>query len=717
VKTSETDSAKLSRTGSPGKCHPRRAADTKARGAPSPVDKARVLLERGLRIVPVKPGTKKPRVEGFGADNPGFTHPPERFRGDDEIAILCGPCPAGAERSDAWLLCLDLDGDLDRPRAAGALGTELPPTLATHMGKHLWYWVPPSSLRDSMGQWGGLLGVRSSWKAEGRAGKAPDVDVKWCGGYAVERGSAEAFDVEAIATLPDAALEAILRAPGAGRRRPESDAAGGDDAGPLLVSLANCEAEAEALIAAAVEEWPAPGGDAGYHDACKAFGGACRRAGVNRADTESLIADIVRATGSHEPATRIAGALDAWDRVERNDSRGAYGRTKLAELLTGDGASTLAALDAVQISPCRAWLSNSPQEFAIRWREANGVPEPERLQARFAAEWGLVRIHAGEIANPLPPVKWLCEPLGIASESGRPNVFAAQAGAGKTMTAQALGLAVASGSKLFGEWECTQGPVLHIDLDQGRRSTFRRYQQLAAGMGLDLRGLPLDVAISSLRFIDHKQINRKAVDALARFVEGSTLVIVDCLRALAAGVDENASEFGDTLLELQLISERTGVTWLVIHHGGKSEGSAVRGTSAIRDRAGCLWLLEQGGRWRHDKISEHDTEMRPDFTTAFAAAPGGPAGTRVTLSLVIDEDAAPERGMITQREREAVATFVARHSSGISLTQVELALHPTPRQRVRDTVRHMITEQEIQHEGKGRVARLYVTERGRTLVR
>src|SRR5688572_28197110 len=107
---------------------------------------ARDYLAKGLRIVPMAPGAKTPTRKGFGADFAEYSSAAKHFRRRDAVAILCGPCPAlGATDDDPeagdWLLCVDLDGGLRRKDAAAQLGAELPKTLTTHDGAHLWYRV------------------------------------------------------------------------------------------------------------------------------------------------------------------------------------------------------------------------------------------------------------------------------------------------------------------------------------------------------------------------------------------------------------------------------------------------------------------------------------------------------------------------------------------------------------------------------------------------
>ena len=315
-------------------------ASIKTQSAPSA---AAAYIDAGLRVVPVlTDASKRPTMGGFGpASDPdtwaSFSAEPTDFGPRTAIAILTGPCPAGEARDDRWLFCLDLDGELDRRAAAAALGCSLPRTLATHKRKHLWYWVAASDERARLRQWNSLLGVRSSWAGEG---KAPDIDVKWCGGYARELGAPEAFDLNAIVDLPPRALAAILAAPGASKATVD---AGAELADPVALSEADVEALTDALIAA----WPGAG--EGMHDCAKALGGALRRAGAPRRQTRDLARAVLEGAGSEAVPTRLAAALNAWDRADAGST--AYGRPTLARLLADGGATALAVLDRVTPAP------------------------------------------------------------------------------------------------------------------------------------------------------------------------------------------------------------------------------------------------------------------------------------------------------------------------------------------------------------------------------
>lgn len=182
----------------------------------SPLEQAALLTKQGFRILPVINNEPREGTSGFGLATPDYTVPPViewwNMPGT-EVGILCGPCPAlgpGGDSGDQ-LLCIDVDGDPATHPALAAFLATLPPTLASRRGRHLWFRVPAADA--------GLL--KTSWCFFKRPGVAHDgLDLKYNGGYARESWDwAPGVDPEAlvasIATLPAAALAALLEARGA----------------------------------------------------------------------------------------------------------------------------------------------------------------------------------------------------------------------------------------------------------------------------------------------------------------------------------------------------------------------------------------------------------------------------------------------------------------------------------------------------------------------
>jgi hypothetical protein len=211
----------------------------------------------------------------------------------------------------------------------------------------------------------------------------------------------------------------------------------------------------------------------------------------------------------------------------------------------------------------------------------------------LSPDWNLLDV--SELARALPPVPWICEPLGLA-----PGAISLVAGYGysrKTMALQSLGLSVAAGKQVWGLYSARRGPFVHLDYEQGRRLTQERYQRLARGMGFELADLEpgtLRVGCMPRIYLDEKQ----TFDDLVRLVEGAAFVLVDSLRAAFPHADENSSEVRSYLDVLSRVSERTGAAFAVIHHARKPQQGndtgatfAIRGSSALFDACQSVYVF------------------------------------------------------------------------------------------------------------------------------
>ena len=234
---------------------------------------------------------------------------------------------------------------------------------------------------------------------------------------------------------------------------------------------------------------------------------------------------------------------------------------------------------------------------------SKSIAELNQLSER-PTDQGWTVLDSVDIFEELPPIPWVVEELEIAP--GPPTMFAGYGYSKKTLTTQAIGMAVASGRDALGRWAVRQGKVVHVDYEQGGRLTRERYQRLARGMGVEPHELvgQLEVVPLPRTYLD----TPNAESVYCRHLEGATLAIVDSLRAAAPSVDENSSEARIPLDMLARVSERTGCAFIVIHHarkpqitntGGKKMN--IRGSGALFDACQCIFVLgsEEGDETAH----------------------------------------------------------------------------------------------------------------------
>lgn len=217
-----------------------------------------------------------------------------------------------------------------------------------------------------------------------------------------------------------------------------------------------------------------------------------------------------------------------------------------------------------------------------------------KKRAAATAAWNLLGTR--ELATPLPPIPWLCEPIRLAP--GAVTLVAGYGYSRKTMALQSLALSVATGKSVWGLYSVRRGRVVHLDYEQGRRLTKERYQRLARGMGVELGDLGDDVIRAACMPRVYLE-TQEAIDSLLPVVEGAALVIVDSLRAAFPHADENSSEVRSYLDALNHLSERTGAVIIVIHHARKPSATnggtathAIRGSSALFDACQSVFIFE-----------------------------------------------------------------------------------------------------------------------------
>lgn len=227
-------------------------------------------------------------------------------------------------------------------------------------------------------------------------------------------------------------------------------------------------------------------------------------------------------------------------------------------------------------------------DVAQRLREQLDSIEGKHHVNAFDWAW----ISAADLAQPMDPVAWAVP--GLQLGPGRPCSVQAYGSGAKTLAVQSLVVAAAAGLNVWGAFAVGRPKrVRWLDYEMGRRATQRRFQRLALGLGVDLAGLPLSVSALPRE----RLTSAKARDSFMRAGDAADIGVIDSCRAATRGVDENDSAIRDHIDLLLEVSEKTGITWIVLHHVGKSkEGQdddrqKGRGSSALFDAWGAVFDL------------------------------------------------------------------------------------------------------------------------------
>lgn len=294
-------------------------------------------------------------------------------------------------------------------------------------------------------------------------------------------------------------------------------------------------------------------------------------------------------------------------------------------------------------------------------------PLPKKAEPNPLERWNLLGV--GELSQALPPVPWVCEPLGLAP--GAVSLVAGYGYSRKTMAMQSLGLSVAAGRPVWGLWSARPGPFVHLDYEQGRRLTQERYQRLARGMGFELSSLAkgaLRVACMPRAYLE----TQEAIEELVTIVGNAVLVLVDSLRAAFPHADENSSEARTYLDALSRVSERTGAAFVVIHHARKPNAQngggtthAIRGSSSLFDACQSVYVFEgeknTPTRVHHQKDRIRGATLEEfGLTSEDVAGPSGPRHGLVVRHLEAEQMAQADSVRASARAEEAIERTAER---------------------------------------------------------
>jgi archaellum biogenesis ATPase FlaH len=154
--------------------------------------------------------------------------------------------------------------------------------------------------------------------------------------------------------------------------------------------------------------------------------------------------------------------------------------------------------------------------------------------------------------------KWLVE--GLYPE-GHIILMVGQPTAGKSWTAAQAAADVDAGTKHFGKFKTTQGPVFYIDEDTPTNVFQQRLSRLSPNHTIEC------MSMSGFRLSAYSRRHSLVSDIKACSERGSQpLVIIDCLGKVMAGVDlDKAAKAADAMAYLAELRD-AGSTVLVVHH-------------------------------------------------------------------------------------------------------------------------------------------------------
>jgi AAA domain-containing protein len=205
----------------------------------------------------------------------------------------------------------------------------------------------------------------------------------------------------------------------------------------------------------------------------------------------------------------------------------------------------------------------------------------------------------------IPPMEHIVRALGIARNTL--TLWTGADGDGKTFMAQAMAVAVASGSEFLG-MPCEKTPVLYVDLENPAYMLKSRLELLAASGGsADLRfwGIWCEEQPPTFGNPTLLDISR----------EIRPLIIIDPFRYFHEKKENDSTEMAPVMQFLRACA-RHGSAVVLLHHPAKTEGSTGRGSSAIRGACDLALLhsLDKDGEMITLKVDKNRHGERRTIT-------------------------------------------------------------------------------------------------------
>ena len=221
------------------------------------------------------------------------------------------------------------------------------------------------------------------------------------------------------------------------------------------------------------------------------------------------------------------------------------------------------------------------------------TPEPDPFEAEVARALADVRTELGTdrtkkhtplfgveatclLGEELTAPQWLV--TGLITRGGTAMIGGLPKAAKKTWLATEIAVAVATGTKVCGEFFAQLGTVRYFYAEDTRRQIRNRIRALLEGAGraMPIERLYLEPRGSFLDVMRHEDL--AWIVASCRRLGKLDLLVLDPLRDIHSGEEDKSDSMREVMRRMRLLGELLGCTVLVVHHAGKpSEANAKRG--------------------------------------------------------------------------------------------------------------------------------------------
>lgn len=258
-----------------------------------------------------------------------------------------------------------------------------------------------------------------------------------------------------------------------------------------------------------------------------------------------------------------------------------------------------------------------------------GVTDLEPIEFEDAADL---------FAMEFPPTSWLVRGLMTPDSV---YAVAGEAKTSKTWAALELSMAVATGTKAFGEFHTNEPrPVVYYAVEDNKRSLRNRLRALAMSRKMDPAS-----ACRNLKFRSMQSLSLTSIHDLARLVAGieqmkarPALLCMDPLRDLHGEEENDSTAMAKVTHALRAVRTVLGISVLFVHHSSKQSegmknrrpGQRMRGSSVIHGAV-------DGGLYLYDLKQEESDESHWK-NTAFGEVKGAKQVGEFGLSLAVEDD-------------------------------------------------------------------------------
>jgi hypothetical protein len=229
------------------------------------------------------------------------------------------------------------------------------------------------------------------------------------------------------------------------------------------------------------------------------------------------------------------------------------------------------------------------------------------------------------LALPTPPLHYIVEdilPPGAC-------LFVGRAKDGKSLAVWNLLIAVATGGKVFGQYQAAKGPVLYLDLEDGKRRAKQRYRDQLDAM--NETESPDNVHV---QVWDAPRIGEGLEEALEAWLdahEGAKLIVIDILERIRPPRSRYSSAYADdynAVAPLQRLAQKRNIAIVIVHHVRKAAVGDFRdapsGAMSLLGGVDTLWNLQRAAGDSHAvfqmtgrELSDQGSDLAMVFADGF----------------------------------------------------------------------------------------------------